>query len=56
VPDAQMPAAPAVGAGALADRVATLETQVAELRMQVQDLLDQFGLSRPGHPESNDRA
>ena len=54
--DAQMPAAPAVGAGALADRVATLETQVAELRMQVQDLLDQFGLSRPGHPESNDRA
>jgi uncharacterized protein YceH (UPF0502 family) len=50
------PMAAGIGTAALADRVRTLETQVAELRLQMQDLMDQLGLSRPGHPETNDRA
>ena len=49
-------AAPAAGAGALGERVAALETEVAELRAFVQDLATQLGLSPPGHLESNDRA
>jgi uncharacterized protein YceH (UPF0502 family) len=44
------------GAAGLGERVATLESQVAELRALVQDLATQLGLSPPGHPESNDRA
>lgn len=55
-PEVASAPAPAVGASALADRVAALEAEVAELRAQVQDLLAQLGLSRPGHPETNDRA
>jgi uncharacterized protein len=50
-------AAPAtVGAGALAERVAALESEVAQLRALFQDLAAQLGLSPPGHTESNDRA
>lgn len=47
---------PAPGGMALAARVAALETEVALLRAQVQDMAAQLGLSPPGHPESNDRA
>lgn len=55
--EAPAPAAvPGTGAVALAERVAKLETEVAELRSQMQDLFAQLGLSRPGHPEANDRA
>ena len=46
----------AAGAGALAERVAALETEVAQLRAQFQDLAAQLGLSPAGHTESNDRA
>jgi uncharacterized protein YceH (UPF0502 family) len=50
-------AAPAgTGVGSLAERVSVLETELAQLRAQVQDLCAQLGLSPPGHPESNDRA
>lgn len=54
-PQAATPAAGA-GAGALAERVAALEAEVARLRAQFEDLAAQLGLSQPGHPESNDRA
>jgi hypothetical protein len=40
----------------LAARVATLETEVTQLRAQLSDLATQLGLSPPGHPEANDRA
>ena len=40
----------------LAARVSALEAEVTQLRLQVQDLLAQLGLSPPGHAESNDRA
>ena len=46
----------AAGASALAERVAALETEVAQLRAQFQDLAAQLGLSPAGHTESNDRA
>lgn len=49
------PAATAADVG-LADRVAALEQEVAELRALVTDLSMQLGLSPPGHPETNDRA
>jgi uncharacterized protein YceH (UPF0502 family) len=50
------PAAGGTGTAALADRVRALESEVAQLRAQVQDLCAQLGLSPPGHQESNDRA
>jgi uncharacterized protein len=46
----------AVGASAVVERVAALETEVAHLRALYQDLADQLGLSPAGHRESNDRA
>lgn len=52
-PDA---AAVVPAASPLAMRVAVLETEVALLRAQVQELVAGLGLSPPGHPESNDRA
>ena len=53
---AQAQSAPAVGAGALAERVTALEAQVAQLRARLEHLSTQLGLSPPGHPETNDRA
>jgi len=53
---AAMPEASEVNDGALAERVATLETEVAGLRALVLDICGQLGLSPPGHLESNDRA
>ena len=50
------PVAGGSGTVALAERVRVLESQVADLRAQMEDLLAQLGLSRPGHPETNDRA
>lgn len=55
-PADQAPAQSGDGSNALAVRVAALETEVAFLRAQVQDLASQLGLSPPGHSESNDRA
>lgn len=49
-------AAPAAPEGGLAARVAVLESEVAELRAQLQALASELGLSPPGHPETNDRA
>jgi len=50
-------AAPAAtGAVGLAGRVAALESEVARLRAQLEDLSAQLGLSPPGHNEANDRA
>jgi uncharacterized protein YceH (UPF0502 family) len=40
----------------LADRVAALEAEVAQLRAAFADLSEQLGLSPPGQPETNDRA
>jgi uncharacterized protein len=40
----------------LAARVSALEQEVAQLRELVADLASQLGLSRPGQPETNDRA
>jgi uncharacterized protein YceH (UPF0502 family) len=53
---AEPAAAGETGAVGLAERVRTLESEVAQLRAQVQDLATQLGLSPPGHQESNDRA
>lgn len=50
------PAAPAIGVGGLAGRVAALEAEVAQLRAFVQEVAAQLGLSPPGQTESNDRA
>lgn len=44
------------GAVALADRVSSLEEEVATLRASLEDLRRELGLSPPGHPETNDRA
>jgi len=46
----------AVSSGDLADRVAALEAEVAQLRAAFADLGAQLGLSPPGQPETNDRA
>lgn len=55
---AASPTPPSAGApeSPLAARVSALESEVAELRALVNDLADQLGLSRPGQPETNDRA
>jgi uncharacterized protein YceH (UPF0502 family) len=53
---AAAPEAQAASGNGLADRVAALESEVAQLRALVEDLSAQLGLSPPGHPESNDRA
>ena len=42
--------------GDLADRVAALESEVAQLRAAFADLSQQLGLSPPGQLETNDRA
>ena len=42
--------------GALAGRVAALETEVAQLRSALQNVLQELGLSPPGQTKSNDRA
>jgi uncharacterized protein YceH (UPF0502 family) len=42
--------------GGLAERVAQLEAEVAQLRTLVHDIASQLGLSPPGQPEPNDRA
>ena len=52
---APVPIAPASG-GALQERVAALEAEVAALRSAVQHLAQQLDLSPPGQPKSNDRA
>jgi len=49
-------AAPAAPEGGLAARVAALESEVAQLRAQLQTLASELGLSPPGQPETNDRA
>ena len=48
--------APAGEANALAERVAALEMEVAELRSTLQNVLQELGLSPLGHQKSNDRA
>ncbi|MDB5857805.1 MAG: hypothetical protein JWQ76_1494 [Ramlibacter sp.] len=52
---ATSPDVPASGSG-LADRVAALEAEVAQLRAAFADLSEQLGLSQPGQRETNDRA
>lgn len=60
--DLTVPAAAPAAAGAgehgpaLAERVAALEAEVAQLRATLQDLSTQLGLSPPGQPAANDRA
>jgi uncharacterized protein len=49
-------AAPAANNGGLESRVVALETEVAQLRAQLQDIASQLGLSPPGQTEVNDRA
>jgi uncharacterized protein YceH (UPF0502 family) len=53
---APAPAAQSAGSISLAERVARLESEVAQLRTLVHALAPQPGLSPPGQPESNDRA
>lgn len=48
------PAAPADSS--LAERVATLEAEVAALRASITGLCEQLGVSPPGHAKTNDRA
>lgn len=55
-PTADAPPAGAGSSGGLADRVAALESEVAQLRAAFADLASQLGLSQPGQPETNDRA
>jgi uncharacterized protein YceH (UPF0502 family) len=50
------PAEAPASSGGLADRVAALESEVAQLRAAFADLSEQLGLSQPGQPETNDRA
>lgn len=40
----------------LAQRVETLQAEVAQLRTAIEHLYGQLGMSQPGQPESNDRA
>jgi len=57
--DTSIPAPAAAAPGGtdgLVARIAALETEVAQLRAQLQNLLAQLGLSPPGHVEANDRA
>ena len=53
---AAAPAPAEPGAAGLAERVVTLEAEVAQLRAALQDVCAQLGLSPPGHTETNDRA
>ena len=51
-----VPAAAEPRGEGLAARVAALEAEVAGLRASLQDVLEQLGMSQPGHPKTNDRA